>query len=225
MPHFQRLEFERLSADQQVSRSRQFLETLSTRRSVRMFSSDPVPFEIIENAIKVAGLAPSGANQQPWHFVVVADADTKRRIRIAAEEEERAFYQHRAPDEWLEALAALGTDEHKPFLEAVPCLIAVFRQDYRVERNRDGQELKKKHYYATESVGIAVGLMLAALHISGVATLTHTPSPMGFLNEILNRPKNEKPFLLIPVGYAASDATVPVIPKKPLTEIMNIYHP
>jgi iodotyrosine deiodinase len=223
MPRLQRMEFKRLPAEEQLRSARQFLETMRLRRTVRMFSSDPVPFEIIENAIRVAGLAPSGANQQPWHFVVVTDPEIKHRIRLAAEEEERAFYRHRAPDEWLEALAPLGTDEHKPFLDAAPYLIVVFRQDYGIERDQNGHEQKKKHYYAMESVGIAVGMLLTALHLSGLATLTHTPSPMGFLTEILRRPKNEKPFLLIPVGYAAEDVTVPVISKKSLPEIMDVF--
>jgi len=181
-----------------------------------------VPFELIENAIRAAASAPSGANRQPWHFVVVSNPGIKRRIRQAAEEEERAFYEHRAPDEWLEALAPLGTDEHKPFLEIAPYLIVVFRQDYGLTKADGGEEKKAKNYYVLESVGIACGFLLAALHLAGLATLTHTPSPMGFLGEILGRPKNEKPFLLIPVGYPAEGAQVPNIEKKKLAELMNV---
>ncbi len=188
---------------------------MASRRSVRYFSPDPVPFELIENAIRCASRAPSGANQQPWRFVVVQSPDTRRRIREAAEAEERASYESRFPDEWLQALAPLGTDWHKEFLEVAPFLIVVFRIDYGLVGER-----KTKHYYVQESVGIASGFLLAALHISGLATLTHTPSPMGFLAEILDRPKNERPFLLIPVGYPAVDATVPDIGKKPLEEVM-----
>ena len=192
------------------------------RRTVRDFSSDPVPFHLIESAIRVAATAPSGANQQPWKFVVVSDPDVKRKIRIAAEEEERDFYAHRAPQEWLEALAPLGTDWHKPFLEDAPYLIIVFRIDYGLTVDPDGSERKLKHYYVTESVGIAVGMLLSALHIAGLAALTHTPSPMGFLCEVLARPKNERPFVLIPVGYPAAEAEVPAIGKKPLSEVLHL---
>lgn len=192
---------------------------MSARRTVRHYSSEPVPDALIDDAIAIAGCAPSGANLQPWRFVVVRDPDVKRRIRLAAEEEERAFYEQRAPAEWLEALAPLGTDWRKEFLETAPGLIAVFRVDYGIQRNENGEERHIKHYYAGESVGIACGFLLAALHIAGLATLTHTPSPMTFLASILGRPKNEKPFLLIPVGFPASDAVVPVISKKPLDEI------
>jgi nitroreductase len=181
-----------------------------------------VPFHLIESAIRVAATAPSGANQQPWKFVVVSDPDVKRKIRIAAEEEERDFYAHRAPQEWLEALAPLGTDWHKPFLEDAPYLIIVFRIDYGLTVDPDGSERKLKHYYVTESVGIAVGMLLSALHIAGLAALTHTPSPMGFLCEVLARPKNERPFVLIPVGYPAAEAEVPAIGKKPLSEVLHL---
>lgn len=174
-------------------------------------------FALIENAIRAAASAPSGANQQPWRFVVIADPEIKKQIRIAAEEEERFNYEHRFPEEWLEALAALGTDWHKPFLETAPYLIVVFREDYGVDGER-----RIKHYYVNESVGIAVGFLLAALHASGLATLTHTPSPMGFLARILERPANERPFVLIPVGYPAVGATVPVIRKKELAEVMIV---
>ena len=213
------LTFERLSAPDQTSRLRAFHDRMRTRRTVREYSSDPVPDAVIDQAIAVAGSAPSGANLQPWRFVVVRDAEIKRRIRAAAEEEERHFYEHRAPEEWLTALAPLGTDPRKEFLETAPCLIVVFRVDYDIQQGPDGRERHLKHYYAAESVGIACGFLLAALHIAGLATLTHTPSPMGFLSEILERPKNERPFLLIPVGFPAPDAVVPTIEKKSLDAI------
>jgi iodotyrosine deiodinase len=213
------LSFDRLAPAEQHARLRAFRERMLTRRTVRHYSTDPVPDALIDEAIAIAGSAPSGANLQPWRFVVVRDSDTKRRIRLAAEEEERAFYEQRAPAEWLEALEPLGTDWRKEFLEAAPCLIVVFRVDYGILRDEKGQERHIKHYYATESVGIACGFLIAALHIAGLATLTHTPSPMGFLASILDRPKNEKPFLLIPVGYPAPDAVVPAISKKQLEDI------
>lgn len=222
MPHPQvPLYFERLSPERQIERSREFLTRWKTRRTVRAFSSDPVPFEVIENAIRAAACSPSGANQQPWHFVVVKDPDVKRRIRIAAEAEEKLNYEARFPDEWLQALAPFGTDWHKDFLEIAPYLIVVFRIDHGLEVI-DGVEQKRKHYYVQESVGIACGALLAALHWSGLATLTHTPSPMGFLTDILERPKNERPFLLIPVGYPAFGAQVPAIQKKPLAEVLTV---
>lgn len=192
------------------------------RRTVREFSPDPVPFELIELAIRTAGSAPSGANQQPWHFTIVSHDDIKRRIRFAAEEEERENYSGRFPDEWLEALAPLGTDWHKDFLETAPYLIVVFKIDYGIEKQPDGGERRIKHYYVNESVGIACGMLLAALHNAGLATLTHTPNPMGFLSEILERPKNEKPFLLIPVGYPAQGVKVPDITKKTFEEITDL---
>ena len=178
-----------------------------------------MPDAILDGAIAVAGSAPSGANQQPWRFVVVRDAGIKRQIREAAEEEERTFYDRRAPEAWLRALGPLGTEWHKPFLEIAPALIVVFRIDYGLASESDGTERHIKHYYVSESVGIACGFLLAALHIAGLATLTHTPSPMGFLASILGRPRNEKPYLLIPVGYPSAEATVPTITKKPLDEI------
>ncbi|MDZ7639571.1 MAG: nitroreductase family protein [Bryobacterales bacterium] len=211
--------FERFSPERQQQRSREFLTAMKTRRTVRAFSSEPVPIELIENAIRAAAAAPSGANQQPWRFVVVQDAEVKRRIREAAEAEEKENYENRFPDEWLQALAPFGTDWHKEFLEIAPYLIVVFRIDYGL-LEEEAEERKRKHYYVQESVGIACGFLLAALHWCGLATLTHTPSPMGFLSEILERPKNERPFLLIPVGYPAHDATVPAIEKKPLEEVM-----
>jgi nitroreductase len=221
-PRVEPLKFERLPADEQLRRSQAFYEAMRTRRTVRSFSPEPVPYAVVENAIKVAGGAPSGANQQPWKFVVVSDPEIKRQIREAAEVEEKEFYSGRAPDEWLEALAVLGTDWQKPFLETAPYLIVVFRVDYGLSPSADGQEVKTKHYYVAESVGIACGMLLAALHISGLATLTHTPSPMGFLAKILGCPKNERPFLLIPVGYPSEPATVPRITKKDLSEILRV---
>ena len=216
------LVFPRLSADEQLRASREFLSRISGRRSVRSFSPEPAPFELIENAIRCASLAPSGANQQPWRFVVVRDAVIKRRIREAAEAEERESYEHRMPAEWLEALAPLGTDWHKEFLEVAPYLIVVFRIDFSLAQDPDSHR-KIKHYYVQESVGIATGFLLAALHMSGLATLTHTPSPMGFLTSILGRPQNERPFVLIPVGFPSRDAVVPVIGKKKLAEVMEMH--
>ncbi len=213
------LVFERLEPIEQRARLSAFRERMQARRTVRHYSSEPVPDTLIDEAIAVAGSAPSGANLQPWQFVVVRDPDIKRRIRQAAEEEERVFYEQRAPAEWLDALAPLGTDSQKAFLEIAPCLIVVFRVDYGIRRDESGEERHMKHYYAGESVGIACGFLLAALHIAGLATLTHTPSPMGFLASILGRPKNEKAYLLIPVGFPAADAVVPSISKKPLDEI------
>ena len=189
-----------------------FYKSIECRRTVRDFSDRPVPRDIIETALLAAGTAPSGANLQPWHFAVVSGPQTKQRIRIAAEAEEREFYAHRASEEWLEALRPLGTDSEKPFLETAPCLIAVFLQKYG--ELPDGR--KVKHYYPVESTGLATGLLITALHTAGLATLTHTPSPMKFLNEILGRPKSERPFLLLVVGYPADDARVPDIERKPL---------
>lgn len=215
------LDFARLSPDEQLEASRHFFEQMKRRRTVRDFSSEPVPFELIENAIAVAARAPSGANQQPWTFVVVENAEMKRKIREAAEAEERESYDHRMSQEWLDALAHLGTDWHKPHLEDAPYLIVVFRQSYGLGQDPEtGEPTKIKHYYTEESVGIAVGFLLAALHLSGLATLTHTPSPMGFLGEILQRPPNERAFVLIPVGYPAENAHVPVITKKSLDEVL-----
>jgi iodotyrosine deiodinase len=188
---------------------------MSERRSVRTFSTEPVPYELIENAVLTAGSAPSGAHQQPWTFVVVEDPGIKRRIRLAAEEEERRNYEHRMPDDWLSVLERLGTDWHKPHIEDAPFLIVVFEQAYGLE---DGRRVK--HYYVRESVGIATGLLLASLHVAGLATLTHTPSPMAFLTRILERTPNERAFLLVPVGYPAPRAVVPDLERKPLEEIL-----
>jgi iodotyrosine deiodinase len=222
VPEMQPFRFQRLAAKEQLRRASSFLQTMSTRRTIRSFSPEPVPFELIETAIKAAVTAPSGANQQPWRFVVVSNPEVKRQIREAAEAEEREFYHRRAPREWLAALEPLGTDWRKPFLEIAPYLVAIFRLDYGLSHDAEGHETKIKHYYVMESVGIAAGLLLAALHMAGLATLTHTPSPMGFLTKILNRPKNEKPYLLVPVGYPAHGATVPRITKKLLAEVLEM---
>ena len=216
---FHPLEFERVPVDEARKRLDRLYESLSTRRSVRDFSDEAVPVELVERCIQVAGTAPSGANIQPWRFVVVSDPEIKRQIRIAAETEERDNYDRRFPREWLEALAPLGTDWHKEFLEIVPHLIVVFRVDYATGETDEQRAFKKKHYYVMESVGIAVGMLLAAIHEAGLVTLTHTPSPMGFLRDILGRPRNETPFVLLPVGYPAPEARVPDIGKKPLEEI------
>lgn len=205
----------RQSKEAMSQRAADFYRRLSKRRSVRTFSTDPVPREVIENCIRAAGTAPSGANRQPWHFVVVEDPQIKTRIRRAAEEEERSFYHERAPNDWLEALAPFGTDEHKPFLEAAPYLIVVFAESYGV----DHSGRRTKNYYVSESVGISTGILITALHEAGLATLTHTPSPMKFLNEILGRPENERPFVLMPVGYPAEDSVVPDIRRKEFEEI------
>ena len=215
---FKKLDFEEYSESKMRSRSESFLNEIITRRTVREFSDRIVPIDIINNCIKTAASAPSGANKQPWQFVVVKDSGIKAKIREAAEKEEKEFYGHRATKEWLEDLNQFGTDWHKPFLDIAPYLIVVFRKIYDLED--DGTQ--RKNYYVNESVGIASGFLLAALHHAGLITLTHTPSPMNFLGEILNRPKNEKAFLLIPVGYPAKDAEVPDISKKPFGEISKI---
>lgn len=208
------LAFHEFPAEQMASRAEAFHAEMSRRRTVREFSDRPVPRAVIETCLRTAGTAPSGANLQPWRFVVVSDPALKARIRRAAEEEEREFYARRAPPEWLTALAPLGTDARKPFLEVAPHLIAIFAQSHGVAEG--GRAVK--HYYVSESVGIATGFLLAALHHAGLATLTHTPSPMGFLNELLDRPSHERPFLLLVVGYPADDAMVPQITKKRLDE-------
>jgi nitroreductase len=196
-------------------RANTFLADVQRRRTVRDFAARPLPQDIIETCLQAAGTAPSGANLQPWHFVLVSDPAVKREIRLAAEEEEQEFYARRAPQEWLEALAPLGTDAEKPFLETAPYLIAIFARSY--DLLPDGR--KVKHYYVQESVGIATGILITALHHAGLATLTHTPSPMNFLNSILNRPGHERPYLLLVVGYPTDDAQVPDITKKPFAEI------
>lgn len=217
IPKFLPLEFTEITAAQQKTRSDEFFEMLSSRRTVREYSNRDVPLELIEKAVATAGTAPSGANMQPWRFVVVRDAGKKKRIREAAEKEEYESYHGRMSEKWLRRLAVLGTDEYKPFLETAPYLIVVFRINSITE---DGET--EPTYYSQESVGIAVGMFLAALHNVGLATLTHTPSPMKFLQEILDRPKNEIPFVLIPVGYPADGAKVPDIKRKPLSGIMEI---
>ena len=214
---FKKLDFEEYSESKMRSRSESFLNEIITRRTVREFSDRIVPIDIINNCIKTAASAPSGANKQPWHFVIVKDSIVKKEIRISAEKEEKEFYEHRAPDSWLKDLNQFKTDWHKPFLEQAPALIIVFRQSYT-----NLGSTKRKNYYVNESVGIACGFLLAALHNAGLVTLTHTPSPMWFLEKILKRPKNEKAFLLIPVGYPAKDAEVPDISKKPFGEISKI---
>jgi iodotyrosine deiodinase len=209
-------EFERLAPERMLERGRSFYERMDARRSVRDFSADPVPRELIELAVRTASTAPSGAHQQPWTFVLVGDPGLKREIRVAAEREERTSYEGRMSAEWLEALRPLGTDWRKPFLETVPWIVVVFEQLWG--EREDGA--RRKHYYVRESVGIACGIFIAALHTMGLATLTHTPSPMGFLSEILDRPRNEKPFILFPIGYPSAGATVPKLTRKPLEDIL-----
>lgn len=203
--------------EEQLSSAEAFARRSAMRRTVRDYDSRPVPRKIIETCIRAAGTAPSGANQQPWCFVAVSNPAIKKRIRLAAEAEEREFYHRRAPEEWRRALAPLGTDEHKPFLEVAPWLIAVFYE--RTGPDIDGR--KAKRYYPHESTGIATGILIAALHNAGLATLTHTPSPMAFLNEILGRPRNEMPYVLLVTGYPAPDCKVPAIERKPLSEIAS----
>jgi nitroreductase len=216
MPSFIPLQtYREYPPEEMAARAAAFYADIRRRRTVREFSPRPIPRTVIENCLRSAGTAPNGANLQPWQFVVVTNPDVKRQIREAAEAEERAFYEHRAPPEWLAALAPLGTDWQKPFLETAPYLIVIFFKNY--DLLPDGR--KVKNYYALESVGIATGFLIAALHHAGLATLTHTPSPMAFLNEILERPKNEHPFLLLTVGYPAEEAQVPDITKKGLEEI------
>lgn len=208
-------DYKEYPADEMTARAAAFYADIRRRRTVRDFSDRPVPRAVIADALRAAGTAPNGANMQPWHFVAISDPAVKHRIRVAAEAEERDFYAHKAPAEWLAALEPLGTDPNKPFLETAPYLIAIFAQAYGVLA--DGQ--KVKHYYAQESVGIATGFLITALHHAGLATLTHTPSPMSFLNEILGRPANERPFLLLVAGSPADDCRVPAITKRPLDEI------
>ncbi len=217
LPEFVPLEFREYPPEEMLRRAEAFYAEARQRRTVREFSDRPVPRALIETCLLTAGTAPNGANLQPWHFVAVADPAIKRQIREAAEAEEREFYSGRAPQEWIDALAPLGTDPHKPFLEIAPYLIVIFGQSYGLLP--DGR--KVKHYYVQESVGIATGLLITALHHAGLATLTHTPNPMGFLTDLLGRPANERPFLILVTGYPAADARVPVhaMNKKPLNEI------
>jgi iodotyrosine deiodinase len=215
-PLYHPLEFTARSEAEMLARARDFRALMNHRRTVRDFSGKPVPRQIIEDAVMTAAGAPSGANQQPWSFVCISDAAVKSRIRVAAEEEEREFYRSgKTPEAWLGALAPLGTDEHKPFLDIAPWLIVIFGQRYGVAE--DGSHVK--HYYVPESVGIAMGFLIASLHNAGLATLTHTPSPMGFLNEICGRPENEKPYVLLVAGYPAEACRVPVITKKKLEDV------
>jgi len=215
LPIMKPLGFTELPAQVMQQRAREFRELCSRRRTVREFSPKPVPRELLEEIILTAGTAPSGANKQPWKFILVDDPKIKSQIRIAAEKEEKESYEHRMPQSWLDDLAELGTDWHKEFLEVAPFLIVVFKERYRVENG-----VQKKNYYTEESVGIACGFLLAAIHNAGLVSLTHTPSPMNFLQGILKRPPNETPFLLIPVGYPAKSAVIPEISRKPLGEIM-----
>ncbi len=214
IPH---LAYQEYPPNEMQERAAAFYADISRRRTVREFSDRPIPPDVLENCLLAAGTAPNGANLQPWHFVVVTDGEVKKRIRAAAEEEERDFYNGKAPQEWLDALVPLGTDDQKPFLETAPALIAIFAQSFGLLP--DGR--KVKHYYVQESVGIATGILITAIHHAGLVSLTHTPSPMGFLNQILNRPSHERPFLLLVVGYPAADVQVPThaMNKKPLAEI------
>lgn len=214
------LQYVEYPAEEMIRRAHDFYQQCNRRRSVRHFSSRPIPQGIIELLVRTAGTAPSGANKQPWTFVAVTDSDLKHEIRVAAEKEEKESYERRMPREWLEDLEMLGTDWHKEFLETAPCLIAVFRQDFGVKENQ-----ARKHYYVMESVGIAVGFLLAAVHNAGLVALTHTPSPMGFLKKILGRPKNETPYVLIPIGYPAQSAMVPGIRRKGLVLILSWNRP
>jgi len=213
----QKLQFNLLSEKEMHSRSKNFLSNIKLRRSVRDFSDKNFSIDLIANAIKSASMAPSGANKQPWHFVIVRDLLIKKEIRSAAEKEERSFYDYRATDEWLKDLEPFETNWRKPFLEKAPYLIVVFKKQYDLNKDK-----RKKNYYVNESVGIAVGFLLNALHRSGLVALTHTPSPMGFLEKILKRPKNERAFMLVPVGYPIENAQVPKIKKKSFKKICNI---
>jgi len=218
-PRSTRYEFRKRNEAEMAERASQFFELMKLRRSIRNFSSEPVPRGLVEMAVRTAATAPSGANRQPWRFVLVGDDDTKKRIRIAAEKEERLNYRSRMPKEWREALKPMGTGWKKEFLETVPWIVAVFAVSYELV----GEGEKRKNYYVQESVGIACGLFIAALHNMGLVTLTHTPSPMGFLSEILRRPKNERPFLLFPVGYPAEKVRVPRLDRKELADILVWY--
>ena len=208
-----------LKQKEMIDISKDFFNKIKTRRTIRDFSSKDIPEEILENAIQAAGRAPSGANQQPWHFVIVGNKKIKKSIRNAAEKEEQTFYTKRAPKEWLNALKHIGTDANKPHLEKAPYLIIVFAERYSINKESE----KIKNYYVSESVGIATGFLITALHFAGLVTLTHTPSPMKFLNKILNRPSNESAYLIIAVGYPEDDATVPVISKKKINEFLTKF--
>jgi len=211
--------YKSFSREEMKKRSEEFYSLIKKRRTVRDYSDEPVHIEVIENCIRAAGTAPSGANLQPWHFVVVSDPEIKKQIRIEAEKEEKEFYNNRAPQEWLDVLEPLETNETKPFLEVAPYLIAIFSKSY--ELLPDGKKVKQ--YYSQESVGIACGILITAIHNAGLVSLTHTPSPMDFLRKILNRPKNERAFLLLVVGKPAKDAKIPDIKKKSLGEISSYF--
>lgn len=218
-PEFRPLDsYSEVSAEEMKRRARSFFEAANRRRTVRDFSKRSVPDDVVFDCIRTAGTAPSGANLQPWHFVVVKNTAKRNELRIAAEKEEREFYAHRAPQEWLDALEKIGTDSSKPFLEKAPVLIAIFVQRY--SERPDGTQVK--HYYATESVGIATGMLIMALHHAGLVSLTHTPSPMRFLNEVLDRPQSERPFLVLAAGYPASDAVVPDLSRKADDEFISV---
>lgn len=212
------LALEKLPAEQMRTNAEAFYKQMETRRTVRDFSEEAIPEGVLESCVHAAGQAPSGANMQPWHFVIVRDAAIKREIRLSAEAEEREFYERRAPEEWLNALVPFGTDASKPFLETAPALIAIFEQRYHLDEAGE----RVKHYYPTESVGLATGFLIAGLHQAGLATLTHTPSPMKFLNKILGRGENERAFLLLVVGYSAEGAKVPDIKRKGFEEIATV---
>ena len=213
------LDYQEYPVEELQQRALEYYQNMKRRRTVRDFSSHHVPLDIIHNCLRTADTAPNGANQHPWHFVVVSDPEIKHQIRKAAEKEEKDFYKSRASNEWLEVLAPLGTDEHKPFLETAPYLIAIFAKVHGI----DEQGKRVKHYYVNESVGIATGLLISAIHHAGLASLTHTPSPMRFLNKILQRPEQERPFLLLVVGYPEKNATVPDIQRKSLPEISTYF--
>lgn len=216
-PAFKPLNYTEYPPEEMKRRAEAFYKLLKNRRTVRDFSDRPIPDGVLEHCLMAAGTAPNGANKQPWHFVVVTDPAIKRKIREAAEAEEREFYHRRAPEDWLEDLKPFGTNEHKPFLDTAPALIGIFAQSYHINH----QGTREKHYYVKESVGIATGMLITALHHAGLATLTHTPSPMGFMNEIMQRPAHEKAFLLLVVGYPAEGVKVPDISKKSLNEIAS----
>ena len=215
---FERYSFKKKSPQDMITRSNELMREMLNRRSIRDFSSEEIPEMVIKNVLKTAMAAPSGANKQPWKFVVVKDENIKRKIRIAAEEEEKKFYEHRATEDWLKDLNKFGTDWNKPFLEVAPALIIVFRQSYD-----NSERGKRKNYYVNESVGIACGFLLMALQNAGLVSLTHTPSPMGFLERILERPKNEKAYLLIPIGFPAENAEVPILNKKPYNSSVEVF--
>jgi len=215
--NFKKLDYERISENNMARASREFSSFIRTRRSVREFSNRGIPLEVINNIVSAAASAPSGANKEPWFFSIVIDPDVKNKIRLGAEKEEKLFYTQKAPDYWLKDLNKFGTDWHKDFLEEAPCLIVVFKQIYDLKNN-----IKYKNYYVNESVGIACGILLTAIHKAGLVALTHTPSPMGFLEKVCKRPKNERAYLLIPVGYPAVNAKIPDLRKKEYNEYATI---